>query len=63
MPSERPFDRPGLSAPEELSYRQEEEWPRLGAPEELTSPLLMDYHPADVRSSELPHFQVWVTVS
>ncbi|RCK67416.1 hypothetical protein Cantr_02365 [Candida viswanathii] len=39
--------------------QEEEEWSRLSAPEELTSPLLMDHHPADVRSSELPHFQVW----
>ncbi|RCK65156.1 hypothetical protein Cantr_00795 [Candida viswanathii] len=36
-----------------------QEWSRLSAPEELTSPLLMDSHLCDAASSELPQFPVW----
>ncbi|RCK65869.1 hypothetical protein Cantr_01573 [Candida viswanathii] len=42
-----------------LDWQEEEEWPRLSAPEELTSPLLMDYDLSDAGSSELPQFPVW----
>ncbi|RCK66338.1 hypothetical protein Cantr_02065 [Candida viswanathii] len=44
-------------SPTELGRGQE--WSRLSAPEELTSPVLMDHHPADAVSSELPQFPVW----
>ncbi|RCK66341.1 hypothetical protein Cantr_02061 [Candida viswanathii] len=44
-------------SPTELGRGQE--WSRLSAPEGLTSPVLMDHHPADAVSSELPQFPVW----
>ncbi|RCK62999.1 hypothetical protein Cantr_10173 [Candida viswanathii] len=37
---------------------REQEWSRLSAPEELTSPLLMGHDLSDVASSELPQFPV-----
>ncbi|RCK55447.1 hypothetical protein Cantr_04711 [Candida viswanathii] len=37
---------------------REQEWSRLSAPEQLTSPLLMDHDLSDVASSELPQFPV-----
>ncbi|RCK62966.1 hypothetical protein Cantr_09359 [Candida viswanathii] len=38
---------------------REQEWARLSAPEELTSPLLMDHHIPDGASSELPRVPMW----
>ncbi|RCK63003.1 hypothetical protein Cantr_10174 [Candida viswanathii] len=38
---------------------REQEWSRLSAPEQLTSPLLMGHDLSDVASSELPQFPVW----
>ncbi|RCK62932.1 hypothetical protein Cantr_09357 [Candida viswanathii] len=38
---------------------REQDWSRLSAPEELTSPVLMDHHIPDAASSELPRVPMW----
>ncbi|RCK56015.1 hypothetical protein Cantr_05820 [Candida viswanathii] len=71
MPSERPVDRRGLSAPEELSLplakdrdlrdTVSSELPRapvLSAPEQPAAPFRAHHDPSDAASSELPQVSV-----